>query len=667
MVRRSRALKQIRNWRALSYNIVELKMMPYSLRNLLFSIISGFLLVIALSLTLNQVTLKAHTTHNEVLSVAYHLRMTTQKLVSEVSSSGYDSLDLSASTESFDQELRELKEYGKPQVRPIGDFIIYPSILHDNYNPELAVISVTWSEFISDWDKLSKLLPSDPDYAVAKLKVMGTLTNLFAQVDSFSITLEALDDMQDQNQTKEQIFILGSGLLMLVWGWYVIIFRIIRPLSYLDTAVRGIGQGENTFSIKVSANDEMGRLARSFETMRMEISAAQKLLEDRVEERTAILSDAFEFSQEIVSQPDFNKLVASITQRTKNIMHTKSVSLCLATHDMKRLELVSKSGDVSVADGEDRLVLDQLPPDIMTGVQDASGEVDEICKKHQLQISEGCLSVPLSVGGHNIGALCVLRDKNMLFTEIENYTLKLLANSAAVAIANIRLGENSRRQTELNATLNERQRLTSELHDEAAQTLGLLNLKVGALDDLLSGREKETVSVELEQFKQLTQRAQAQMRMAFSGMNTVTVEKHHDFHKELTDYVMEFRKANGIQVELTIDDLASLAIPALIQKQAMYIYREALTNVRRYANAKNVQVQLEKAGAGIQLVVSDDGRGFDPNLSKSEHHLGMAVMQARMERVGGTLSIETAPGAGTRVIANIPIAAVPAVILNEGT
>ena len=632
-------------------------MMPNSLRNLLFSIISGFLLVIAVSLTLNQVTLKAHTTHNGVLNVAYHLRMTTQKIIIEVSSSGNNSLDLSASIKDFDQALKELIKYGKPQDRPIGDFIIYPSILHENYNPELTAISTTWSEFIVDLDKLTKLSASDSDYAVVKLNGMGTLADLFAQVDAFSNTLENLDDMQDRNQSYEQYFILGAGLLLLVWGWYVVVFRVLRPLSYLDSAVRGIGQGENTLSIKVAANDEMGRLAHSFETMRIEISAAQKLLEDRVAERTATITDAFEFSQEIVSQPDFNKLVDSITQRAKNILRATHANLCLLTPDMKRLEFIAGNP----------IFRDQLPL-IMAGAQDALPQTDQICKLHQLQISEGCLSVPLNSGQHNIGYLCVMRDEKLPFTDIENHTLILLANSAAVAIANIRLGADSRRQAELNATLNERQRLTSELHDEAAQTLSLLNLKVGELDDLLSGRRDEKISVELERFKQLTERAQVQMRMAFSGMNTVSIAgKNNDIRKELDNYITEFRNANGITVELVIGDLSSLVIPALIQKQAMYIYREALTNVRRYANAKKVQVQLEEVGGGIQLLISDDGRGFDPNLTKSDHHLGMAVMQARMERVGGTLSIETSPGAGTRVIASIPIAAGTPTILNEMT
>lgn len=622
--------------------------MRHSLRTLLFTIMSGFLLVIALSLTLNQVTLDAHSTHNNLLSVAYHLRMTTERMVIEVASSDNNNLDLSSSMQEIDQEIKELKEYGKFPKRAFGEFLIFPTILHDNYNPELAAITTDWLRFIDIWNELMTLSPSDPVYPVIKLSATSTLANLFAKVDSFSITLETLDDMQDQNQTRVQLFFLGIGLLLLACGSYVILFRVIKPLRYLDTAVREIGHGENKQPLQVMADDELGRLSRSFDAMRMEISAAQKLLEDRVEERTAILTDAFEFSQEIVSQPDFDKLVESITQRAKHIMHTNMVSLCLVTVDVKRLELVSNTDEASPSPI-------RLPMGSLVGNKSMESQINDICANHRIGIADGCLSTPLYDGNHTIGALCVLRDQNTPFTEIEKHTLMLLANSAAVAISNIRLMENSRKQVELNATLTERQRLTSELHDEAAQTMNLLNLKVSELDNRLSMEERETTIPEMEEFKQLIERAQAQMRMAFSGMSAPAAQKAKDIRKELVDCVKEFSDSSGIVVDLKIGDLSSLALPALIQKQVMFIYREALTNVKRYANVKNVQVQLDHINGSLHLVVSDEGRGFDPNLAKSDHHLGLSVMQARTERVGGKLSIETAPGAGTRVTVIIPM------------
>ncbi len=633
--------------------------MLYSLRNLLFAIFSGFLLIIALSLTLNQATIKEHSTHNEVLSVANQMRLTLEKILREVTTLEADNPNLSPSMEKIDQELKILRDYGESQDRPFGDFLIYPSILHENYIPDLNAISATWAEFDISWENFSNLSPADPNYAIAKLDMIGILTDLFAQVDTFSSTLENLDDMQDKNQTRVQILFLGCGLFLLALGSYVIIFRVIRPLGYLDTAMREIGQIDSIPPADLMANDELGRLARTFGDMRMEIYAAQKLLEDRVEERTRILIDAFDFSQEIVSQPDFNKLVDSVTQRAKKIMHAKSTSLCFAATSPGRFDPAFK-GEESVVDGKNDLPeQDQLPFEMIGSVQNSIVQGEEFCSQHQLQIAEGCcLSAPLQLGDRQIGVLCIFRDKDQPFTEIERLTLTLLANSAAVAMANIRLIADSRRQAEFNATLAERQRLTSELHDEAAQTLSLLNLRIGELDDQISDKKYEDVSGELEQFIQLTERAQAQMRMAFSGMNSPATEEIVDnICDELSTYVNEFSSSNGIPVELVLGDFSSLRIPAIVQTQLMYVYREALTNIERYANANKVRVGLERVDGGIEIMIKDDGRGFDTNLSKSNHHLGLAIMQIRIERVGGVLSVESTPGAGTKVFASIPISA----------
>ncbi|NOT04435.1 MAG: GAF domain-containing protein [Anaerolineales bacterium] len=634
--------------------------MRYSLRNLLFAIFSGFLLIIALSLTLNQATINAHSTHNEALSVLNQMRLTLEKILREVTTFEGNNPNLSSSKEKIDQELRVLKDFGESQDRPFGNFLIYPKIPHDDYIPDLNAISTTWSEFNISWSKFSNLSPADPDYAIAKLNMIGILTHLFAQVDTFSSTLENLDDMQDKNQTGIQILFLGCGLFLLALGSYVIIFRVIRPLGYLDTAMREIGQIDSTPPSDLMANDELGRLARTFGNMRMEIYAAQKLLEDRVDERTRILTDAFDFSQEIVSQPDFSKLVDSVTQRAKKIMRAKSANLCFAASPAGRFDSAFKNEEGVVDGKDDHSERDQLPFEMIGNVQNSIVQGEEFCSQHQLQLAEGCcLSAPLHLGNRQIGVLCIFRDKDQPFTEIERLTLTLLANSAAVAIANIRLIADSRRQAEFNATLAERQRLTSELHDEAAQTLSLLNLRIGELDDQISDRKYEDVSEELEQFIQLTERAQAQMRMAFSGMNTpATEETVNHICDELTEYVNEFSSSNGIPVELVIGDFSSLKnIPAIVQTQLMYVYREALTNIERYANANKVRVGLERVDGGIEVMISDDGRGFDTNLSKSNHHLGLAIMQIRIERVGGVLSVESTPGAGTKVFASIPISA----------
>jgi len=105
---------------------------------------------------------------------------------------------------------------------------------------------------------------------------------------------------------------------------------------------------------------------------------------------------------------------------------------------------------------------------------------------------------------------------------------------------------------------------------------------------------------------------------------------------------------------LKMGGLENVSITPLVQKQAVYIYREGLTNARRYAQAKHIYVNLEHVNNGILIQVVDDGVGFDPNLIRSDHHLGLSILQVRTERVGGTLSIETAPGKGTTISAWLP-------------
>lgn len=637
--------------------------MQHPLRDQLFKVIIGFLFIIVLSLLYNQLSLRTHETHDVLLHEAYELRLTTHLITAEVSLSKDPSLDLTESIERFNQNVNDLRNYDEAVDRGLGEILLVPEDIHQIYNTDLDTIMDTWLDFIMIWGRLSALSPTDADYDAVRQEAIDILDVLKTKVDAFNANLEEFDTTQSRNQSSGQFIYLGLGLIMLAWGSYIIIFRVIKPLNHLDTAVQQMGSGELLKPIKLAVDDELGRLSGSFDSMRVEIHSAQKLLEERVEERTGILTEAFEFSQEIVSQPNFTNLVNSVTLRAKNLIQAKSAGLYILNRDMNRLDLVSHSGD-SFLDDEQGRYLKRILLEGIVNTMNSEAETAGVNKVFLLP--DNYLSIPLHGDGSIFGVLFVTRSRTEPFINIENHTLKLLANSTAIAISNIRLAEDSRRQAEMNATLNERQRLTSDLHDEASQTLNLLNLKVDELEEaLLSGREEERAAIELMQFKYLVERAQTQMRMAFAGMSSPSLPKGSELSRELTDHVEDFSNASGIHVELQIDDLSALTIPALVQKQAMYIYREALTNIRRYAEAKHVTVRLGYENFGLAIMIVDDGRGFDRNLSRTDHHLGLAVMQARVERLGGSFSIETAPGEGTRVIANIPLLARNGALLTD--
>jgi signal transduction histidine kinase len=123
------------------------------------------------------------------------------------------------------------------------------------------------------------------------------------------------------------------------------------------------------------------------------------------------------------------------------------------------------------------------------------------------------------------------------------------------------------------------------------------------------------------------------------------------------EYVDEYEDRHAITVNLQGED-ASRGLSALIAFQLLRIIQEALANVRKHANAQQVWITFSTPdGGGLQLVIRDDGKGFDiqapPDTSRKS--FGLASMRERAESLGGLLTFESRPGFGTRIIVAIPL------------
>jgi signal transduction histidine kinase len=120
-------------------------------------------------------------------------------------------------------------------------------------------------------------------------------------------------------------------------------------------------------------------------------------------------------------------------------------------------------------------------------------------------------------------------------------------------------------------------------------------------------------------------------------------------HEESTGYVVDFQ-AHG--------EIPRVSLPVKI---AVYrILQEALSNAYRHAGVKRVSVSLSAAAGQVRLEVSDQGRGFSPpplvgpEATERVEHIGLRGMRERVALVGGQFSIESAPGAGTRIVVEVP-------------
>ncbi|HRQ40085.1 MAG TPA: ATP-binding protein [Chloroflexota bacterium] len=91
----------------------------------------------------------------------------------------------------------------------------------------------------------------------------------------------------------------------------------------------------------------------------------------------------------------------------------------------------------------------------------------------------------------------------------------------------------------------------------------------------------------------------------------------------------DFEAQSGLPVELIIKGEDGIALTAVTQKQTLRILREALTNIRRHAQASRVQITIARENGSIVFQIRDDGKGFDPGQENSPNHLGLTIMHTR--------------------------------------
>jgi signal transduction histidine kinase len=132
--------------------------------------------------------------------------------------------------------------------------------------------------------------------------------------------------------------------------------------------------------------------------------------------------------------------------------------------------------------------------------------------------------------------------------------------------------------------------------------------------------------------------------------------KNLPFIPALKEYLREFGQRIHIPVELRVHGEDLTGIPPLAEIQLIRIIHEGLSNVFKHAQATAAAVTMERDSGLLKMTVEDNGKGFVPNTMAGERfHFGLQTMKERAEALGGRLTIDSAPGKGTRVIVVFPL------------
>jgi len=268
--------------------------------------------------------------------------------------------------------------------------------------------------------------------------------------------------------------------------------------------------------------------------------------------------------------------------------------------------------------------------------------------------AKSAVAVPLMAKGKVIAvAWTYTVDEYRRFTREEIALAQGIGNMLGLVIQNAQLYE----QSKLLAVMEERTRLSREIHDGIAQTLGALQLKASQLEDSLSTGQVAESQGHLSELQEMISRAYRDLREAMLGLRAV-VEPGTGLVPALREYLAHYQLQYGLDVRLEANEDEPATMDGETGAQVMRIVQEALSNVRRHAGTGRATVRIERHGDGLRICVVDEGRGFDPGLFEGRddgRHLGLRTMRERAASVGGTLAVESQPGRGTRVVLQLPL------------
>jgi signal transduction histidine kinase len=397
----------------------------------------------------------------------------------------------------------------------------------------------------------------------------------------------------------------------------------------------------------------------SLEELRRDYQLAQ--------ERIAALTVLQNVARNLISELDLNKLLREIVRSAVRVLKASDGSVLLWDEATNELVFAVTEGGFGEALEGRRMpadkgiagwVLTNRQPDIVHEVRSDERfyrAIDESLGYH----TSSLVAVPMITKGQGIGVLEVLnKESGERFDENDRDILYALAGQAAIAIMNARLYQEIHEEKDRIIALEEdvRKELARDFHDGPAQTLAAMIMGIELLE-ALPEQIPESAAKGLAELRTMATKTLHQVRNMIFELRPVIL-KTQGLEPALRSYVERLREAEDMNIHLKIEGLEE-RLPARLEEICFSIIQEAISNVKRHANEENIWLTAIRRGDEFQVVVKDDGEGFD--LAEVERSydkrgkLGLLNMQERAEMIEGRLSIESALGKGTTITLNVPL------------
>jgi len=361
-----------------------------------------------------------------------------------------------------------------------------------------------------------------------------------------------------------------------------------------------------------------------------------------------------EVGNALATETDLDRLLDLIVRRLRELLDARVVALALpiGSDELRFAAVAGAEGllgtTISRSESKSGAVLARRRSERIDSVLDDPEVHQEVSR--QLSARTG-MWVPLIGRSEAIGVL-EIHDKqgpDPRFSHDDFRLAETFATRAAVAVElSQRVARDAVRRV-VQAQELERQRLARELHDETGQALTSILLGLKPLEEALADHPARADLAELREH--VVTALQDVRRLAVELRPAVL----DDFGlvPALERLIESFAEQSEIRVDFH-SALGDMRLPSEVESTLYRIVQESLTNIVKHADAHNISVSLSRRASTVAAVIEDDGAGFDQRAVSAES-VGLIGMRERMALLDGRLEIESRPGAGTTVVAEVPL------------
>ena len=572
---------------------------------------------------------------------AGRMRMQAWRLTSAVQAQRPPA-ELQALVQQFDQGLSLLRE--GDASRPL--FVPWD----EDVRREFTAVERLWQAQRALWN--TPLQPDDPVLLRSADEFVQAIDRLVLAIEH---QLSGFTALLNLFQFAMMVLALAGAVVMLYTGY----LYVISPLSQLRRRLEQIEGGQFNARIEVDTQDEFGLVASGFNRMAATLQSLYGSLEaqvqaktQRIEAQRARLEALYEVSAFLAKANTIEELSKGFSQRVRAVMKADAVAVRWSDEANQRYLMLASDCFPQDMQAEERSLIagacacGSLQPDARTRVIPIHSHEAAPMRHCARAGYQNLVSVPVRLQQRLIGEVDLFFRSDVQLSADETELLDALASHLASALEGLRAAALEREA----AVGEERALLARELHDSIAQSLAFLKIQAQLLRNAVNRQQTDKVQSTLDELDAGLKESINDVRELLVHFRTRT--NTGDIDSALQETLQKFQHQTGLPTRLHVDG-EGLPLPADVQVQVLHVVQEALSNVRKHADASHVSLDVHK-GEQWRFVVRDNGSGFDTAQQHGETHVGTKIMRERAERIGASVQIESRAGQGTTVTLTLP-------------